>query len=103
MRLRPGCRAIDASGCCVTPGLIDMHVHLRDPGLEYKEDIVSGTRAAVAGGFTSVACMPNTKPIIDNKAIISYIVNKAKNEALQCLSGRRHYPGEQRGEPGRDG
>src|SRR5512133_2071102 len=77
-----GAKTIDASGCFVTPGLIDMHVHLRDPGLEYKEDIVSGTRAAVAGGFTSVACMPNTKPVIDNKAIASYIINKAKSEGL---------------------
>lgn len=73
-----GAETIDASGKYVVPGLIDMHVHLRDPGLEYKEDIVSGTRAAVAGGFTSVACMPNTKPAIDNKAIASYIISKAK-------------------------
>ncbi|TLM69389.1 MAG: dihydroorotase [Deltaproteobacteria bacterium] len=73
---------IDAAGCYVTPGLIDMHVHLRDPGLEYKEDIVSGTLAAVAGGFTSVCCMPNTKPVIDNKAVASYIINKAKTEGF---------------------
>jgi len=73
---------IDATGKCVTPGLIDMHVHLRDPGLEYKEDIVSGTRAAAAGGFTSVCCMPNTKPPIDNKAIASYIITKAKAEGF---------------------
>ena len=77
-----GVQTIDASGCYVTPGLIDMHVHLRDPGLEYKEDIVSGTKAAVAGGFTSVCCMPNTKPAIDNKAIVSYIRNKAKAEGF---------------------
>ena len=77
-----GAETIDASGMYVVPGLIDMHVHLRDPGLEYKEDIVSGTRAAVAGGFTSVACMPNTKPAIDNKAIASYIINKAKAEGF---------------------
>ena len=77
-----GVQSIDASGCYVTPGLIDMHIHLRDPGLEYKEDIVSGTKAAVAGGFTSVCCMPNTKPAIDNKAIVSYIRNKAKNEGF---------------------
>lgn len=75
-------KIIDASGKYVVPGLIDMHVHLRDPGLEYKEDIVSGTRAAVSGGFTSVCCMPNTKPVIDNKAIASYIVNKAKTEGF---------------------
>ncbi|PKN12205.1 MAG: dihydroorotase [Deltaproteobacteria bacterium HGW-Deltaproteobacteria-4] len=75
-------QSIDASGCYVTPGLIDMHVHLRDPGLEYKEDIVSGTKAAVSGGFTSVCCMPNTKPAIDNKAVASYIINKAKAEGF---------------------
>ena len=75
-----GVEIIDAAGKYVVPGLIDMHVHLRDPGLEYKEDIISGTRAAAAGGFTSIVCMPNTKPVIDNKAIASYIVNKAKTE-----------------------
>jgi dihydroorotase len=77
-----GAEVVDASGKFVVPGLIDMHVHLRDPGLEYKEDIVSGTRAAAAGGFTSVCCMPNTKPVIDNKAIASYIINKAKAEGF---------------------
>lgn len=75
-------RIVDAAGMIVTPGLIDMHVHLRDPGLEYKEDIVSGTKAAAAGGFTSVACMPNTKPVNDNKAVTSYIVAKAKAEGV---------------------
>ena len=77
-----GVETIDASGMYVVPGLIDMHVHLRDPGLEFKEDIVSGTRAAVAGGFTSVCCMPNTKPVIDNKTVASYIINKAKAEGF---------------------
>ena len=77
-----GVETIDAAGKYVVPGLIDMHVHLRDPGLEYKEDIVSGTRAAAAGGFTSVCCMPNTKPVIDNKAVASYIINKAKAEGF---------------------
>lgn len=77
-----GVEAIDAKGMIVSPGLIDMHVHLRDPGLEYKEDIVTGTRAAAAGGFTSVACMPNTKPVNDNKAVTSYIIAKAKAEGL---------------------
>ena len=77
-----GVEVIDAKGMIVAPGLIDMHVHLRDPGLEYKEDIVTGTRAAAAGGFTSVACMPNTKPVNDNKAVTSYIIAKAKAEGL---------------------
>lgn len=77
-----GVETIDAAGTYVVPGLIDMHVHLRDPGLEYKEDIISGTKAAVAGGFTSVCCMPNTKPVIDNKTVASYIINKAKAEGF---------------------
>ena len=77
-----GVETIDAAGTYVVPGLIDMHVHLRDPGLEYKEDIVSGTKAAAVGGFTSVCCMPNTKPVIDNKAVASYIINKAKAEGF---------------------
>ncbi len=73
-----GCEVVDAAGLIVAPGLIDMHVHLRDPGLEYKEDIETGTRAAAAGGFTSIACMPNTKPVNDNKAVTAYILNRAK-------------------------
>ena len=77
-----GVEIIDAAGKYVVPGLIDMHVHLRDPGLEYKEDIISGTKAAVAGGFTSICCMPNTKPVIDNKTVVSYIINKAKAEGF---------------------
>ncbi len=77
-----GAETINANGKLVTPGLVDIHVHLRDPGLEYKEDIVSGTRAAAAGGFTSVACMPNTKPVNDNKAITRYILEKAGKDGL---------------------
>jgi len=77
-----GCEVIDAGGMVVIPGLVDAHCHLRDPGFEYKEDIASGTRSAAAGGFTSVACMPNTNPVIDNQAVVSYIKDKAKNEGV---------------------
>jgi dihydroorotase len=76
----PDAELIDASGLLVTPGLVDMHVHLRDPGLEYKEDIVSGTRSAAAGGVTSIACMPNTSPVIDNLAICRYVISKAQEQ-----------------------
>jgi dihydroorotase len=69
---------IDAEGCWVVPGLIDMHVHLREPGEEYKEDILSGTRAAAAGGFTAVACMPNTKPVNDSRAVTVLILSQAE-------------------------
>ena len=75
-----GAKVIDAAGKIVTPGLVDIHVHLRDPGLEYKEDIASGTLSAVTGGFTSVACMPNTQPVNDNQTVTSYILNKAARE-----------------------
>ena len=75
-------KIIDAAGMFVTPGLIDMHVHLREPGYEYKEDIASGTAAAAAGGFTAVACMPNTDPVADNAAVISYIKDAAIERGL---------------------
>ncbi len=71
-------RVIEASGCWVVPGLIDMHVHLREPGEEYKEDIVSGTRAAAAGGFTAVVCMPNTRPVNDCAAVTAMILERAR-------------------------
>jgi len=77
-----GTETVDAKGMLVVPGLIDMHVHLRDPGLEYKEDIASGTRAAAAGGFTSIACMPNCKPVNDNKTVTAYILDKARKEGV---------------------
>jgi len=77
-RRAAGARIIDAAGCVVVPGLIDMHVHLREPGHEYKETIESGCRAAAAGGFTSLACMPNTNPVNDNQAVTEYILDRAR-------------------------
>ncbi|MCZ6677583.1 MAG: dihydroorotase [Candidatus Poribacteria bacterium] len=71
---------IDATGLIVTPGLIDMHVHLREPGFEYKETIASGTRAAAVGGFTSVACMANTNPVADSPSVIEFIQSQAQKE-----------------------
>jgi len=73
-----GRRVIPAAGLVVTPGLIDIHVHLREPGEEYKETICTGTRAAVQGGFTAVACMPNTKPVNDTAAVTRLILDQAK-------------------------
>lgn len=70
-------KIINLSGMTVTPGLVDIHVHFREPGYEYKEDIESGSMSAAAGGFTAVACMPNTNPPIDNSALIEYIKSKA--------------------------
>jgi dihydroorotase len=78
-----GARVVDATGLVVAPGLVDMHVHFREPGHEYKEDVASGSRAASAGGFTSVACMPNTNPVLDNEALVSRIV-RLGNEAGHC-------------------
>ena len=69
---------IEADNCYVMPGLIDLHVHFREPGFEHKETIRTGARAAARGGFTTVCCMPNTKPIIDSVEMVQYIVNKAK-------------------------
>ncbi|VBB06274.1 dihydroorotase signature 1 [Lucifera butyrica] len=76
----PEAELIDAAGLVVAPGLIDMHVHLREPGLEAKEDIYSGSRAAAAGGFTTIACMPNTKPVIDNAILVSGLIRQGKLE-----------------------
>ena len=71
-----GDETFDATGCVVCPGLVDIHVHFREPGFEYKETIETGTRAAAAGGFTSVACMPNTSPAIDDKSVVDFILRK---------------------------
>jgi dihydroorotase len=77
-----GVRAIDARGRWVTPGLIDLHVHLREPGQEYKETVATGVRAAVAGGFTAVVCMPNTKPVNDTLAVTELILARAAAAGL---------------------
>ena len=77
-----GSEEINANGLHVFPGLIDMHVHLREPGFEKKEDIESGAKAAVKGGFTQVCCMPNTNPVTDNKVVVTYIKARAKEVDL---------------------
>lgn len=73
-------RIIDATGLHLFPGLIDAHCHLRDPGYEYREDLVSGTRSAARGGFTTVASMPNTRPVCDHAAMVRYLADKANRE-----------------------
>lgn len=82
----PPDQTIDASGMVVAPGLVDVHVHFRDPGFTYKEDIESGARAAAAGGFTTVVCMANTKPVNDNSNTLSYILEKGKSTKIHVLA-----------------
>jgi dihydroorotase len=77
-----GAEIFDASGCVVAPGFVDIHVHLREPGFEHSETIESGSRAAAAGGFTSICCMPNTDPVNDNATVTSYIVERARRHAV---------------------
>jgi len=78
----PGATVMDAAGKWVLPGFVDLHVHLREPGFEYKETIQTGTSAAVAGGFTSVCCMPNTSPVNDNQSVTEFILDKARAAGL---------------------
>ncbi|GJM17983.1 MAG: dihydroorotase [Phycisphaeraceae bacterium] len=78
----PAARVLDAEGCLVVPGLIDPHVHLREPGQTHKEDIASGTAAAVSGGFTTVCCMPNTSPAIDTPDMVRMITARARETAV---------------------
>src|SRR5207237_6490258 len=75
-------RLIDARGCYVTPGLIDIHVHFREPGDEEEETVASGSAAAVAGGVSTVCCMPNTKPALDNEGLIEFVLREARRARL---------------------
>ena len=75
-------RVVDATGCYVMPGFIDMHVHLRDPGQEHKETVETGAKAAACGGFTTIVAMPNTKPVVDNADVVHYVHNKASDVRL---------------------
>src|SRR6476469_1853804 len=77
-----GSEVFDASGLVVAPGFIDMHVHLREPGFEHAETIETGSKAAAAGGFTSICCMPNTVPVNDSATVTSYILERARRLAI---------------------
>jgi dihydroorotase len=80
-----GVHVVDVAGGIVVPGLIDMHVHLREPGFEYKETITTGTDAAKAGGFTSICCMPNTNPVNDNRSVTELILARSRNAAARVF------------------
>jgi dihydroorotase len=82
LRAPAGATVVDVTGKVVCPGFIDIHVHLREPGYEYKETVATGTRAAAAGGFTAVCCMANTMPVNDNRSVTDYILAKAKVEGV---------------------
>ena len=79
-------QVLDAQGLVVAPGLVDVHVHFRDPGLTYKEDIHTGAAAAAKGGFTTVVCMANTKPIVDNEETLKYVLEEGKKTGIHVLS-----------------
>ena len=86
---------MDARGLILCPGFVDLHCHLREPGFEYKETITTGTRAAAAGGFTTICCMPNTAPPLDNRAAVEYVLRQAKSQGavrvlpIACVSRER--------------
>src|ERR1700761_9448316 len=81
----PGAESFDASGLIVAPGFIDMHVHFREPGFEHAETIEWGSRAAAAGGFTSVCCMPNTQPVNDSPTVTNYIRDRARSALVNVF------------------
>ena len=82
LRAPAGAAVLEAQGKWVLPGLVDLHVHLREPGFEYKETIKTGTASAAAGGFTSVCCMPNTQPVNDTQSVTEFILDRARTEGL---------------------
>lgn len=86
--LEEGCcdRILEAEGLAVAPGFVDVHVHFRDPGLTYKEDILTGAKASAAGGYTTVICMANTKPVIDNPETLKLVLDKGKQTDIHVLS-----------------
>ena len=90
-----GCQVIDAGGLTACPGFVDLHCHLREPGFEYKETIATGTQAAARGGFTTICCMPNTEPPIDNAAVVDFVLQRARSEGrvrvlpIGCVSKGR--------------
>ena len=89
---------IDADGWYVAPGLVDVHVHFRDPGFEYKEDIETGAKAAAKGGFTTVVLMANTKPIVDNEETLTYVLEKGKTTPIHvetCCSVSKGFKGQE--------
>ena len=94
--LEQGFTTIDASGLVVSPGFIDIHAHLREPGFEYKETIASGTKAAAKGGFTTISCMPNTDPPIDNVSVVNFIHDRARSDGvvrvLPIIVSMKFYP-----------
>ena len=105
-----GARVVEAAGLLVTPGFVDLHTHLRDPGLEYKETIATGTLAAARGGFTTVCCMPNTEPAIDNRSTAEYVLRRAAEEGVvrvlpigAVTKGRQGKLLAELGRPGRGG
>ena len=81
-----GGRVLDGAGLTAAPGFVDVHVHFRDPGLTYKEDILTGAEAAAAGGYTTVICMANTKPVADNPETLSYVLEKGRQTGVHVLS-----------------
>ena len=96
--LFPGLEVIDADGLYVAPGLVDVHVHFRDPGFLYKEDIETGAKAAAKGGFTTVVLMANTKPIVDNEETLAYVLEKGKTTDIHvetCCSVSKEFKGQE--------